>query len=118
MKKILILGIGLLLLTGLAACGSNEYEDEITAVVNDFKEAHGSFADKVTRDNSTILVYDDGKYISIANKIDGRVIDSYYQKASGTKDQLKLVTNLDTEDYIKKDAKLNYEEKNGKEVKQ
>ncbi|MBC6309042.1 hypothetical protein HCJ66_05690 [Listeria sp. FSL L7-1582] len=58
-----------------------------------------------------------GKYISIANKIDGRVIDFYYQKASGIKDQLKLVTNLDTEDYIKKDVKFNCEEKNGKKIK-
>ncbi|MBC6310829.1 hypothetical protein HCJ66_14910 [Listeria sp. FSL L7-1582] len=116
MKKILILGIGLMLLVGLVACGENEYEDEITTAVQKFKDDHGAYAEKVKRKNSAILVYDDGKYIGIASEIEGRTVDSYYKKMSDTKNHLELVTNLDTENYIKEDAKVSYKERHGKEL--
>ncbi|MBC1522650.1 cystatin-like fold lipoprotein [Listeria booriae] len=117
MKKIGILVLMLMFLVSLVSCGGSKYEDEITEAVQAFKYDFGSMAEKVTRENSAILVYDDGKYIGVASKMDGRIIDSYYKKISGTKKRLELVTDLDIEKYIKEDAEVSYKERYGEEIK-
>ncbi|MBC2193656.1 cystatin-like fold lipoprotein [Listeria booriae] len=117
MKRLGILGLVLVIFIGLAACSGSNYEDEVTEVVKEFKAGHGSMADKVTRKNSAILVYEDGKYIGIACKMDKRIIEAYYKKMSGTKNRLELVTNLDIVKYIKEDAEVSYKERYGKKIK-
>ncbi|MBC6310819.1 hypothetical protein HCJ66_14860 [Listeria sp. FSL L7-1582] len=57
------------------ACGGNKYDDEIDASILTYKETYGEDAKKVTRKNSAVLIYDDGKYVGVAGTVGGQVIE-------------------------------------------
>lgn len=116
MKKTGMLGLMLMLLMSLVACGGSKYDGAIDKVIAQDKEAWMSInmdkaAKELDRDTADIRVYDDGKYIYLGF---GKNHESYYKRLS---DGSYEGASYDNKEYVKEDAKLVYEEKNGKTIK-
>jgi uncharacterized protein YxeA len=118
MKKILVVIFIMCLGMILAACGEqdkyNEAIDSSIKVEKEYWKNNDSEleAKKITRKNSEVEVYDDGKYILLKfPELDYET--EYKRKGNG---YYELPTS-DEREYMKNDAKLVYAEKNGKPQK-
>lgn len=106
-KKFFIF-LSLIMILVLSACGGNKYDKAIDDVISQYKDYKGKDTRiNVSRDNSVVRVYDEGKYIQIAfympddsfRKLTGfkyyeKIGDSYermsHMPASGEGDRLGL----------------------------
>ncbi|CAM4026640.1 hypothetical protein LIBO111022_00815 [Listeria booriae] len=117
MKKIGMLGLMLMFLVSLVACGGSKYDEVIDKVVAQDKKSMSSnymsdIADELNRKTADVKVYDDGKYIEL--KFGKNNYESFFKRMS---DGSYEEASYDDKEYVKEDAKLEYEEKNGREVK-
>lgn len=118
MKKILIIGFIVCLGIVLGACGEKDkYNEAIEMCLKEDKKLALSYTSEseqkeMTRNNSNIKVYDDGKYVYINFTVNDD--EGYFKrKSDGSYD----MGTYDDEEYMKNDAKLVYSEKNGKPQK-
>ncbi|MBA3925574.1 hypothetical protein [Listeria rustica] len=116
MRKMMFLGIVVVILMGLTACGESKYNDAIDTVIAQDKQSMSSnnmadIAKELDRDTADIKVLDDGKYIYLT--FGKNNYESIYKKMS---DGSYKEASSEQETYAKEDAKLDYEENNGEVI--
>ncbi|MEC1264177.1 cystatin-like fold lipoprotein [Bacillus subtilis] len=115
----------LVLVTFLAACGGNKYDDAIDKVISQYKEEREANNPnyEITRDNALVKVFDGGKYIQVAfytpkDSHDELSSFSYYEKQGDEYTRLEDMSRTGENDRLGLSKKTpDYEESKGKETK-
>lgn len=102
MKKS-VLGVGALIGLLLGACGGSEYDAEIEAVIDLYKNDDSAMMwmdeEQITRDNADISIYEGGRYIKIGffdlEDVNTTVSYEFYERSGDTYDWLPRMNDTD-----------------------